>query len=77
MDHLKEYFLCMECQNKEFKRINSFSLQFHSVNFSDDRIYDMLTDEKYQCTKCGTTFTKDEIEEGLLKIKQTFKIKSG
>jgi hypothetical protein len=70
MDEIQEYFLCDGCSNKEFKRIYSFSLRFHGVNFSDGLIYDQLTDEVYQCTKCQKTFTKKEIEEGLVQIKR-------
>ena len=73
MDHVQEYFLCDNCKNKEFKRINSFSLRFHSVNFSDDLIYDKLIDEVYQCTECNRTFTMGQIEEGLTVIKKRFK----
>jgi len=73
MDHVQEYFCCDNCKNKEFKRINRFSLRFHSVNFSDDLIYDKLTDEVYQCTECNRTFTTGQIEEGLTMIKKRYK----
>ncbi len=69
MDVIHEYFSCDSCECKDFKRIYKFSLKFHGINFSDDLIYDRLTDEIYQCAKCQKTFTKDEIEEGLEKIK--------
>ena len=71
----QEYFLCDECQNKDFKRIYNFSLRFHGINFSDDLIYDRLTDEIYQCTKCSKTFTKDHIDEALIMIKRKYKRK--
>ena len=71
----QEYFLCDECQNKDFKRIYNFSLRFHRINFSDELIYDKLTDEIYQCTKCSKTYTKDQIEEGLTAIKRKYKKK--
>jgi len=76
MNHIQEYFLCNSCQNKDFKRIYNFSLLFHGVNFSDDLIYDKLTDEIYQCTKCSKTFTKSQIEEGLAEIKGRHKEKA-
>jgi len=75
MDFNQEFFLCDECENKDFKRIYNFSLRFHSINFSDDLVYDRLTDEIYQCTKCRKTFTKDQIDEGLIKIKKKYKNK--
>jgi len=75
MDFSQEYFLCDDCQNKDFKRIYNFSLRFHRINFSDELIYDRLTDEIYQCTKCSKTFTNDQIEEGLIVIKRKYKKK--
>lgn len=73
MDHIQDYFLCDNCKNREFTRIYSFSLKFHGVNFSDDLIYDQLTDELYRCMECDRTFTKGQIEEGLNKIKKAHK----
>ena len=69
MNVIHEYLLCEDCKGKEFKRIYKFSMRFHGSNFSDDLIYDKITDELYQCTKCQRTYTKDQIEEGLEKIK--------
>ena len=65
MDFLRDYFLCEDCQCKDFKRIYNFSIRFHGVNFSEDLIYDKLVDEIYQCTRCQKTFTKDQIEKSL------------
>jgi len=68
-----DYFVCDQCQSKDFKRIYNFSLRFHGVNFSDDLIYDRITEEIYQCTQCKKTFTLGEIEEGLAVIRQKMK----
>ncbi|MBW1798380.1 MAG: hypothetical protein JRJ21_08260 [Deltaproteobacteria bacterium] len=73
MDDIQEYFLCDECENKDFKLVYNFSLRFHGVNFSDDLIYDRFIDEMYQCTECRKTFSKKQIEEGLTKIKRKHK----
>jgi len=70
MNVTQDYFLCDSCSNKDFKLIYNFSLRFHGVNFSDDLIYDKLSEEMYQCTKCQKTFTKNQIEEGLNKLKK-------
>lgn len=70
MDSVRDYFLCDGCQNRDFKLIYSFSIRFHEVNFSDEVIYDKLTDEFYQCTKCSKTFTKDQVEGVLEEIKR-------
>ncbi len=70
MEVSHDYFLCDSCQNKNFTRIHSFSIRFYGVNFSDDLIYDKLTDEMFQCTKCGKTYTKQQIEEVLAEFKK-------
>ena len=75
MNVIHEYFSCDACECRNFKRIYNFSLRFHGINFSDDLIYDKIVDEIYQCTECNRTFTMDQIEEGLQKIKQKHKNK--
>ena len=59
----KEYLLCDNCKNKNFIRIYNFSVQFRRVNFSDDVLYDEVTEELYQCTHCQKTFSKQQIDE--------------
>ena len=75
MDYIQEFFSCDACENRDFKRIYNFSLRFHGINFSDALVYDRLIDEIYQCTKCSKTFSIEEIEEGLSKIKKNYKNK--
>ncbi len=70
MEVSHDYFLCDSCQNRNFTRIHSFSIRFYGVNFSDDLIYDKLTDELFQCTECGKTFTKQQIEDVLTEFKK-------
>ena len=70
MEFIQDYFLCDSCQNKDFKLIYNFRIRFHGVNFSDELVYDRLTDEIYQCTKCNKTFTRDEVEGALNKLKR-------
>ncbi|MBW1775927.1 MAG: hypothetical protein JRG79_06240 [Deltaproteobacteria bacterium] len=70
MEFTQDYFFCDECDNKDFKRIYNFSMQFHGVNFSDDLIYDRIIDERYQCTKCQKIFSVMEIEENLASYKK-------
>ena len=70
MDFIEDFFLCDSCQSKDFKRIYNFSIRFHGVNFSDDLIYDKLTEAKYQCAHCSKTFSIDEIEECLADFKR-------
>jgi len=70
MNDIQDYFLCDNCANKDFKLIYNFSLKFHRVNFSDDLIYDNLTEERYQCTECQEIFTKKQIEDGLDEYKK-------
>lgn len=75
MDAMQDYFLCNSCQNKDFRQIYNFSIRFHGVNFSDDLIYDKLTEEIFQCTKCNKTFTRDDIEKVLDEIRKNVKEK--
>ena len=70
MDEIRDYFLCDSCNNKDFKLIYNFSVRFHGVNFSDELIYDKLTEEIYRCTNCMKIFTKKQIEEGLAALKR-------
>jgi hypothetical protein len=70
MEVSHDYFVCDGCQNKNFTLIQSFSIRFYGVNFSDDLIYDKLTDELFQCTTCGKTFTKQQIEDVLAEYKK-------
>ena len=70
MEYIQDYFVCGQCQNRDFKQIFNFSMKFHGVNFSDELIYDRLTEEKYQCTQCQKTFTITEVEEGLNLLKK-------
>lgn len=76
MEISQHYFLCDSCQNKDFKLIYNFKICFHGVNFSEDLIYDKLTEERYQCTKCRKTFTRDQIDGALNSIKQRRKGKN-
>lgn len=75
MDFMQDYFLCNSCQNKDFRQIYNFSIRFHGVNFSEDLIYDKLTDEIFQCTKCDKTFTRDDVEQVLDEIRKNVKEK--
>ena len=76
MDYIQDYFLCDNCQNKDFRQIYNFSIRFHGVNFSEDLIYDKMIDEIFQCTKCDKTFTRDNVEQVLDEIRKNVKRKS-
>lgn len=70
MDEIRDFFLCEDCSNKNFKLVYNFSIRFHGVNFSDDLIYDRLAEEIYHCTKCDKTYTKEQIDEKLADSKR-------
>lgn len=70
MDYIHEYFLCDNCSNKNFTRIYNFSMRLHSVNFSEDLIYDEIVEELYQCTKCNKIFTETHIKEAFAEFKR-------
>ena len=71
MDDILDYFLCDNCDGKDFKLVYNFCLRFHGVNFSDDLIYDKTVGERFQCTKCEKTFSREEIESGLSQLCKT------
>lgn len=73
MDYIHEYFLCDNCSNKDFVRIYNFSMRLHSVNFSEDLIYDEIVEELYRCTKCNKIFTEKQIKEDLAEFKRKHK----
>ena len=70
MDVIQDVFCCSACHNVNFRPIYSFSIVFHTVNFSDELIYDRLTKESYECTQCGKIYSKEEIEEKLREFKK-------
>ena len=70
MNDILDFFVCDGCANKDFNPVYNFCLRFHGVNFSDDLIYDKIEEERYQCTKCQKTFTKNQVEEGLAKLRR-------
>jgi len=72
---MQDYFVCDSCRNRDFTRIYNFSIRFYTVNFSDELVYDRLTDEIYQCTKCNKTFTREEIDGVLAGFKKRRKTK--
>lgn len=62
MGSMKEYFLCDNCQGRDFVRLYSFSVSFRRVNFSDDLVHDEVKEEMYRCTQCQKTFTRAQID---------------
>ena len=69
MGFIEDFFLCDKCENRDFKRIYNFSVRFHGVNFADELIYDKLTNETYQCTKCSKIFSMNQIDERMNEFK--------
>jgi hypothetical protein len=71
MGDILDYFLCDNCDGKDFKLVYNFCLRFHGVNFSDDLIYDKTVGERFQCTTCEKKFSREEIESGLSRLRKT------
>ena len=71
MELIEKYFECSECRNRSFKQIYNFLIRFHTVNFSDGLIYDRLTRETYECTQCGKSYTRNQIEDKLAHFKRS------
>lgn len=72
---MQDYFTCDNCRNKDFTRIYNFAMRFYTVNFSDELVYDRMTEEVYRCTKCNKTFPKEHIDNFLAEIKKKRKTK--
>jgi len=72
-EDIQDFFICDNCAGRDFSLVYNFSIRFHGVNFSDELIYDKLVEEIYQCTRCLKTFTKQDIEAGLARIKNAHK----
>ena len=70
MDNNKDYFLCDECNNKNFILIYNFSVNFRKVNFSDNLIRDEVIEKIFQCTHCQKTFNETQIKTKLNEIKE-------
>jgi hypothetical protein len=70
MDVIRDFFSCSACQCRTFRQVYRFSIAFHTVNFSDDLIYDRLTEESFECTQCGKIYSKEEVEEKLRQFKK-------
>ena len=75
MDSSKEYFMCDDCQNKDFTKIYNFSMLFYSVNFSDELVYEKLTEEMYRCSRCSKMFTQGQIDKALMEFKKARKVR--
>ncbi len=69
-----DYFECEKCGNLEFRPVYSFSLRFHTVNFSDNLIYERVNEERFECTRCNARYTKDEIRQRLRELKRKRRI---
>ena len=65
-----DYFECKKCGNREFRPVYTFSIRFHTVNFSDDLIYERVNEERFECTGCNTMYTRDEIVARLRELKR-------
>lgn len=76
MDRIQDYFECDGCRSRDFTRIYRFSMKFYTVNFSDDLVYDRLTEELFQCTRCHKQFTQEQIEATLAEFKKFRKNKA-
>jgi hypothetical protein len=73
MGEIRDYFVCDNCQSKNFSLVYTFSVRFHGVNFSDDLIYDKIIEELYQCTNCERVFTKKQVETALIELRKARK----
>ena len=75
MDSSKDYFMCDSCQNKDFTKIYNFSMLFYSVNFSDELVYERLSEEMYRCSRCSKVFTMEQIDNALTEFRKARKVR--
>ena len=57
----------------QFRKEYVFSIEFHSVNFSDDLIYGREREEIYVCNCCGAEMSYEQIRQGLRDTKAKHK----
>ena len=74
-DITREYFSCASCGHIRFSKEYVFSMEFKNVDFSDDPVYDRVTEEIYVCKgcKCRHKISLGEIIERLREIKAKHK----
>jgi hypothetical protein len=68
MKEHRKNFRCDVCKNGRFEKIYTFSIDFRTVNFTDDIIYDIVDECFYMCKDCGELYTEEEIRDSLKNI---------
>lgn len=63
MDVYSKTFCCLDCNGKMFNKSYSFIVNFKTVNFTDDLIYDEKDVAVYVCKDCGKEYTYEFIRE--------------
>ncbi|RJR48223.1 MAG: hypothetical protein C4576_08530 [Desulfobacteraceae bacterium] len=71
MKVMRDFFFCEECRCKAFRQVYTFSMAFQKVNFSDELIYDRVTEESFECTQCGKIYSREQVEERLREFKKS------
>jgi transcription elongation factor Elf1 len=63
MQVYRNEFRCSNCKNTTFQQTYKFIVDFKTVNFTDELIYDEHRITEYVCMVCGATYTTDEISK--------------
>jgi len=58
-------FICPNCCEKDFTKVHNFSVEFRSVNFSDDILSEKKSSMGYICKSCGEMYTAEFITQYL------------
>ena len=66
-------FSCPNCNGTDFGKNYQFSVDFKTVNFTDELIYDKKFGNSYFCRQCGQIYTPTEIQESLKRTIQKYK----
>lgn len=67
-----EHFVC-ECGCGAFTKQYQFIIDFRTVNFSDDLVYDIKKNYYYVCNVCNKSYTEEEINGKLKNIIKRYK----
>jgi hypothetical protein len=73
VEEVKEYFTCDKCGSQNFFTRNSFAILLKKVNFSEDLVYDHITEECYECKECGECINRGDIDDAIREIKRKYK----
>jgi hypothetical protein len=67
-----EDFRC-HCGNGIFTKKSAFVIDYRTVNFTDELIYDIKNIVRYECDMCGAMYKEEEIQDILKNMIKRYK----